>query len=267
MSLETKTAAVAAYARSVDFGRVTLDYERYRPGPPDTLYDRIDALHRLQDAQAIDVGAGTGAGAIAFARRGARVTAIDPAQDQLVALARAATAHSLTIQTRPARAEETGLPDHSIDLYLALQCWHWFDRPRAAQEAMRILRPGGLIVCASFDYLPHRSELARATEELILRHNPNWPMSGGHGVHINPLNDLPNAGFVSVEQFSFEHPQPFNHEEWRGRMRTCNGVGASLDAARVASFDADLAAMLQARFPDTPIHVPHRVWAVTARRP
>jgi SAM-dependent methyltransferase len=169
--------------------------------------------------------------------------------------------------TSVARAEATGLPDHSIDLYLALQCWHWFDRPRAALEAIRILRPGGLIVCASYDYLPHRSDLARATEDLLLKHNPSWPMAGGHGVHINPLNDLPNAGFRSVEQFSYEHSQPFTHEQWRGRMRTCNGVGASLDAPRVAAFDADLASLLSDRFPSEPILVPHRVWAVTARRP
>lgn len=267
MSLESKSAAVSAYGARVDFGRVSEDYERFRPGPPESMYDRIEAQTPLKGTTALDVGAGTGTGALALVRRGARVIAIDPARNQLDAVERAAQAESLPIETRLAKAESTGLPDASVDVYLALQCWHWFDRPKAAAEAMRILKPGGLAICASFDYLPHRSDLARLTEELVLKHNPGWPMAGGHGVHINPMNDLPNSGFEALSQFSYEHAQPFTHEQWRGRMRTCNGVGASLGAVRIASFDADLESLLAERFPVQPIPVPHRVWVVTARRP
>lgn len=267
MSLESKTAAVSAYGSRVDFGRVSEDYERFRPGPPESMYDRIETVQPLRGVAALDVGTGTGTGALALARRGARVIAMDPAQNQLDAVGRATQTESLSIETRLATAEATGLPDASIDLYLALQCWHWFDRPKAAAEAMRVLRPGGLAVCASFDYLPHRSDLARMTEELVLKHNPGWPMAGGHGVHINPMNDLPNAGFAALSQFSYEHAQPFSHEQWRGRMRTCNGVGASLGAEKVALFDRDLETLLAESFPVQPIPVAHRVWVVTARRP
>lgn len=37
---------------------------------------------------------------------------------------------------------------------------------------------------------------------------------------------------------------PFEHEEWRGRIRACNGVGAALDHAQVDAFDRELTAML-----------------------
>jgi ubiquinone/menaquinone biosynthesis C-methylase UbiE len=231
------------------------------------MYDRIEAILPLRGARAIDVGTGTGTGALALARRGATVIAMDPAPNQLRAVERGAAASGVQVRTLEGKSESIDLPDASVDLYLALQCWHWFDRPRAAAEAMRVLRPGGLAVCASFDYLPHRSELARATEDLVLRHNPTWPMAGGHGVHINPMNDLPAAGFIDLNQFSYEHPQPFTHEAWRGRMRTCNGVGASLGPDVVAGFDRDLAVLLRDRFPSEPIGVAHRVWVVTARRP
>ncbi len=267
MSLESKTAAVSAYGSRVDFGRVSEDYERFRPGPPASMYDRIDSILPFKGARAIDVGTGTGVGAISLAERGAQVVALDPAQNQLDAAERRARANSLAIQVRLGTAERTGLADGSIDLYLALQCWHWFDRSKAAAEAMRIVGPGGIAVCASFDYLPHRSEVARETEVLILKHNPTWPMAGGHGVHVNPMNDLPQAGFVDIQQFSYEHAQTFTHEAWRGRMRTCNGVGASLGAATVAAFDADLASMLASQFPIEPMMVAHRVWVVVARRP
>lgn len=273
-ALDTKTAAVATYASKVDFGRVSADYETFRPGPPDTMYERIQSLlptRSLKGLRAIDVGSGTGTGALALARFGATVTALDPAQNQLDAITRAATAASLPVAPLLAKAESVPLQSNSLDLYLALQCWHWFDRPKAAAEAFRLLNPGGMIVCASFDYLPHRSPIARATEDLILKHNPTWPMAGGHGVHINPMNDLPAAGFVDLQQFSFEHAQPFTHEGWRGRMRTCNGIGASLPPETVLAFDNDLAALLASDFPPDPatglIHVEHRVWVVTLRKP
>jgi ubiquinone/menaquinone biosynthesis C-methylase UbiE len=46
------------------------------------------------------------------------------------------------IEYRIAKAEATGLPDASFDIVTAGQCWHWFDRPTAAQEVKRILKPG-----------------------------------------------------------------------------------------------------------------------------
>lgn len=49
-------------------------------------------------------------------------------------------------------------------------------------------------------------------------------------------------------------------------MRTCNGVGASLPEAGVAAFDADLARLLRERFPQEPLMVPHRIWALLGRR-
>jgi len=58
---------------------------------------------------------------------------------------------------------------------------------------------------------------------------------------------------------------PFTHDAWRGRMRSSNGVGASLSAAEVAAFDAELARLLRERFPEEPLVVPHRVWALVAR--
>jgi len=42
-------------------------------------------------------------------------------------------------------AESTGLPDASFDVVTAGQCWHWFERSRAAAEALRLLRDGGAV--------------------------------------------------------------------------------------------------------------------------
>lgn len=263
----SKGRAVRAYGAGVDFGRVSGDYAAFRPGPPGSLYDRIELFQPIAGSRVLDVGTGTGVAALEFAARGARVVASDKSQEQIDAAREAASARGLDADFRVGSAESTGLDDASIDLYSASQCWHWFDPALAAREALRVLRPGGLAAVYSFDYIPGRSRLAADTEALILAHNPGWPMAGGRGCHINPLYDLPAAGFEPLEQISFEHAQPFTHSAWRGRMRTCNGVGGSLASDAVARFDAELADMLRERYPREPVLVTHRVWLVLARRP
>jgi SAM-dependent methyltransferase len=263
---EIKGAAVREYGKGVDFGRTSDDYARFRPGPPASLYERLDAIKPLRGIDALDVGTGPGIAAMELAARGARVIGVDISEEQLAAGRASAAARGLAIDFRVGKAEALGVADASTDLYMALQCWHWFDPTKAGAEAMRVLRPGGVIVVASFDYLPRRSKVAARTEELILKYNPAWPMSGGNGVHVNPLNNLPDAGFVDVEQFSYEHRQPFTHEAWRGRMRTCNGVGASLPAEKAAAFDRELGEVLAREFPEEPMMVEHRVWVVWGRR-
>lgn len=251
---------------AVDFGRTSDDYARYRPGPPGSFYERLGAIVPLAGIDAADIGAGTGVVGLQLARLGARVVAVDPSLEQLEQASRLALEQGVALRVRQARAEATGLADASVDLYIASQAWHWFDPVAAGAEARRILRPGGAAVTVSFDYIPGRSDVATMTERLILNYNPTWPLSGGNGCHIRPLFDLPAAGFVGLEQFSYEHEQVFTHQAWRGRMRTCNGVGASLPREQVEAFDAELAAALRDGFPD-PLSVVHRVWVVLVRAP
>ncbi|MBC7772482.1 MAG: class I SAM-dependent methyltransferase [Pyrinomonadaceae bacterium] len=251
---------------AVDFGRTSDDYARFRPGPPASFYERLDAMKSLAGLDVADIGAGTGLVGIELAKRGARVVAVDPSREQLDQAARSAQAARVQLRVQQAKAEATGLPDASVNLYIASQAWHWFDPVKAGAEARRLLKPGGFIVTVSFDYLPGRSEVARMTESLILKYNTTWPLADGNGCHIRPLYDLPAAGFIELQQFSYEHQQVFTHEGWRGRMRTCNGVGASLPREQVQAFDADLATLLREHFPD-PVGIAHRVWVVVARQP
>jgi ubiquinone/menaquinone biosynthesis C-methylase UbiE len=49
------------------------------------------------------------------------------------------------VEYRVAPAEQTGLPDASIDLVTVAQALHWFDRERFFAEVKRVLRPGGVL--------------------------------------------------------------------------------------------------------------------------
>ena len=60
--------------------------------------------------------------------------------------------------------------------------------------------------------------------------------------------------------FWFDAEVPFTRAGWRGRMRACRGVGASLGAAEVEAFDAALAAWLDDHAP-AEFTVRHRIAA------
>jgi SAM-dependent methyltransferase len=253
---------------SIDFGRTAADYARHRAGFPSSMFERLGTQGIGNRGQhVVDVGTGTGTVARGFALRGCEVIGIDPSE-QLVEQANRLDAQAgVTVDHRIARAEQTGLDDGSVDVYAAGQCWHWFDRDRAAAEAMRVLVPGGAIVICHFDWLPMPGNVVEATEALILVHNPTWRGADGLGMYPPWALDVARAGFGDIETFSYDVAVPYTHEGWRGRIRASAGVAASLDADAVCRFDDEHAQMLADRFAEDPLVIPHRVWVLTARRP
>ena len=109
--------------------------------------------------------------------------------------------------------------------------------------------------------------MVRATEELIEDHNPDWNLGRGLGIHPLWLRDLGEAGYRSLETFSYDVEAPYTPESWRGRIRASAGVGGSMTAEQVEEFDQALARLLASEFPSALLRVPHRVFAVLARAP
>lgn len=253
-------------APTVDFGRTAKDYARHRPGFPPSFFEHVRRLGLGTPGQRVlDVGTGTGALARGFAERGAVVVGIDPSDHMLAEAAELARAESVSVQWLHATAEETSLPDGVFDVVSAGQCWHWFDRARAAAECRRVLRSGGRVLIAHFSYLPDPDSAGELTEQLVLRYHPAWQMAGSDGRHPLWATDLREAGFLDVGTFEFDVPVSFTHEGWRGRFLACNGVLA-LPPERLAAFDQELQALLEARFPE-PVTSQHRVFGVVGTRP
>lgn len=252
--------------RVIDFGRSAADYEAHRPGFPEDFFDRL--LERgwaVPGRRALDLGTGTGSLALGLAARGLNVTGLDIAPQLLEVARRAALDRGLEARFIEGRAEATGEADASYDLVTAGQCWWWFDSDAAIRETRRILaRRGRLLIC-NFSYLPLPGNVAARTEELILEHNPGWPMAGWRGVHPEQVEALDRGGFRRVESFSYVVDVPFAHDGWRGRMRTCNGVGSALSSEGVHRFDEELADLLAREFPGEVV-VPHRVFATSGIR-
>ena len=249
--------------RPIDFGRTAADYDRHRPGFPDSFYDRLLASGRVvAGMRALDLGTGTGSVALGLAARGLRVVGLDPSSALLDVARRRAAEHDLDVEFVEGVAEATNLGAASFELVAAGQCWWWFDAAAAILESKRLLAPGGRLVVANFSYLPRPGSVAKRTEDIVLEHNPGWTKAGGNGLYPEQVDALDRGGLRDVETWSYVEDVRFDHERWRGRIRTCNGVGAALEHHQIAAFDRDLAAMLAAEFPGE-LAVPHRVFVAS----
>lgn len=253
---------------SIDFGKTASDYRTHRAGFPPEFFNELQKRDIGNSAQKIlDLATGTGTVARGLAQKGAAVTAIDIAQpllDQAQELDREA---GISIDYHRCRAEALPFSDDAFDVVTAGQCWHWFSREQVAAESFRVLRAGGQLVIAHFDWLPIKDSVVAATESLILAHNPGWTLAGGTGMYPQWCEDLTLAGFDDIRTLSFDQAIPYSHERWRGRIRASAGVAASLPPPEVAAFDRELGQLLLRQFPQEPLLIPHRIWMLICRKP
>lgn len=252
---------------NVDFGKTAADYLTHRAGFPESLFRHL--AHRgigSPGSKVLDLGTGTGTLGRGFARTGCQVTAVDIAPELLDAARLLDTREGFNTTYQVASAEANGQAPDSFDVVTAGQCWHWFDAEAAAREVYRVLKPGGQVVIAHYDWLPLNGNVVRLTEQLIERHNPRWQMGNGHGIHPRALRDLGEAGFTGIESFSYDEPATYTHVGWRGRIRASAGVAATLSAAQVNVFDQALSELLARRFPQEPMEIPHRVFVIIGRK-
>ncbi len=247
------------------FGTAARDYATHRAGFPSELVQRLESFGiGLPGQRLVDLGTGTGTLARQFAAKGVSVTGVDPDERMLVTAAELAAADGVELDLRAVTAEATGLPEASFDVVTAGQCWHWFDGPAAAAEAMRLLKPRGSLAVCHFDWLPLPGNVVEATERLIVEHNPKWTMGGGYGMWPQWTPAIQAAGFGGIESFSFDVLAPYTPDAWRGRIRASAGITA-LDPTGRDAFDAALAALLARDFAGDDLSVEHRVWALVGR--
>ena len=254
--------------QQIDFGKTAADYRRHRAGFPEAYFARVAQYGvGVKTQSLLDLGTGTGTLARGFARRGCRVTALDPAGAMLAQARQIDAEEGVSIEYLEARAEASGLPDAAFDVITAGQCWHWFKRDMVARESRRMLRANGTLVISHLDWLPVAGNVVAASEVLIRRHNPQWNLGDGKRIYPQWFSDLMEAGFVGIESFSFDVDLFYSHEAWRGRLRASAGIAASLEPPSIERFDGELTDMLAVEFANAILAIPHRVFTVLGRKP
>jgi ubiquinone/menaquinone biosynthesis C-methylase UbiE len=166
-------------------------------------------------SQVLDLGAGIGRHALAFARLGHRVTALDASESAVSTIRRAALNEALHLDVTLAPMTELPFPDNSFDHVLSWNVIYHGDENvvrRTLAEIARVLRPGGSFMATmlSARRLPVEQANARGHEV-----SPGTWIFEGEGDKVHPhyfctaaqLTDL-LSGFELWTLADREHEKP-----------------------------------------------------------
>jgi SAM-dependent methyltransferase len=195
-------------------GRVD-NYRRYRPGYPPQLLKLLEVECGLTQQSVIaDVGSGTGLLSQLFLPHGNPVFGVEP-NEEMRAAAEQILVDFPTFTSVAGSAEATSLADASVDFVSAGQAFHWFDRPRARLEFVRVLRPGGWVVVVWNERRLDSTPLLRAYEEIL----KTWAIDYAEVRHENVGHEL--KAFFAPEGFAlrtFENGQLLDFDGLKGRL-------------------------------------------------
>ena len=117
-------------------------YQRARPDYPPELYERLLSITRLPPAaRLLEIGCATGKATLPLARRGFRLTCLEPGP-ALAAAARANLA-GFEVEVIQTRFEDWAPTGQQFALVFAATSWHWVDPDVRYRLAAEALEPGG----------------------------------------------------------------------------------------------------------------------------
>ncbi|MDB6021858.1 MAG: Methyltransferase [Pedosphaera sp.] len=192
------------------------NYVKYRPGYPAAVVDFLKSECQLVPAHTIaDVGSGTGKLTELFLQNGNRVIGIEPNKEMREAAERLLSAYP-RFQSIAATAEATTLPDHSVDMITAGQAFHWFDRQKARQEFLHILKPAGWVVLIWNDRKTDASLFLAAYEEFLQTYGTDYLAVNHKNVDAEMIGSFFGAG--GFKRATFPNEQIFDLGGLQGRL-------------------------------------------------
>lgn len=193
------------------------DYIRYRPGYPPAVIETLAAACGLAPGWRVaDIGSGTGLLTRLFLDLGCRVWGVEP-NDAMRAAGERLLAAYPGFTSLAGSAEETGLPDASMDMVAAGQAFHWFDPQRARVEFLRILRPGGWAALVWNGRRPDSSPFMRDYEALLREFATDYREVNHRNVEED-LETIPAFFGGPFHRARFDNRQQFDFAGLRGRL-------------------------------------------------
>ena len=191
------------------------NYVKYRPGYPAEIIPLLQTDCGLTPDWVIaDIGSGTGLMTKLFLTNSNRVFGVEP-NAGMRAAGEQALASFPNFVSIEATAEATTLPDQSVELIVAGQAFHWFDRAQARAEFQRILRPAGWVVLIWNGFRVETSPVIRGYQDIVLRYGTDYKEVNREmeGLEVESFF-APNACRTAC----FTYRQVFDFEGFKGRL-------------------------------------------------
>ncbi|WP_411348531.1 class I SAM-dependent methyltransferase [Paenibacillus sp. WLX2291] len=215
MSAQNKQDATQRFSARVD------DYAKYRPSYPAELLDYMQQTIGLQSGHKVaDVGAGTGIFTALLLERGLNVFAVEPNEPMRRAAGETLPAEHLHLVD--GSAEQTNLPDHSVDVIVCAQSFHWFDTQRAVSEFRRIAGADGKLVLIWNTRLQTGSEFLERYEQLLQQFGTDYNEVN----HQYMFSQLQHPVFRegTMQRATFINRQVLDLDGVQGRLRSTSYV-------------------------------------------
>lgn len=139
---------------------------------------------------------------------------------------------------------------NSFDAITACQCFFYFNHESIVDDLFTLLKPKGKILVLYMTWLPFKDEIAKASETLVLKYNPNWSGSG-ETEHPIFIPDCYKSKFEITHSEEFLLDVSFSQETWHGRIKACRGIGASLSNEQIALWETEHKSLLEKIAPKT----------------
>lgn len=244
--------------KAFDWGKASKDYALYRDIYPQEFYQRmLDFGLGIKGQRVLDLGTGTGVIPRNLCRYGAEFVGVDIAEPQIAEAKRLSAENHMNITYFCTPVEEVQFSPDSFDAVTACQCFFYFDTAKLLPVLKNILKPGGRLGILFMAWLPEESKIAKCSEELVLRFNPDWT---GANMKRNLFKIPEWAGtfaFTPVHNIGFDIDIEFTKSSWNGRMLACRGVGASLTPEETAAFEVSHLKMLDTLTDEETFKIPH----------
>ena len=232
------------HGTSFDWGRTSGDYSKYRDIYPDIFYKKILSRNvGLHGQKILDIGTGTGVLPRNMYTYGAEWTGIDASENQIEQAKILAQNSGMNIDFFHCPAEDIYFPDESFDAVTACQCIWYPDHKILAPKLSKVIKPHGKFLILYMAWLPFDDEIAGKSEEIILKHNPDWTGSGETRKHVWVPDEYKEFFDITLQE-EFDVHVPFTRESWHGRMRACRGVGASMPENKLSEWNREHKNML-----------------------
>jgi len=200
------------------------NYIRYRPSYPAEVLKLLQSECGLTRKSVVaDIGSGTGILSQLFLQNGNKVYGVEP-NAEMCAAGERILAEYKSFSSIPGSAEQTRLPAASVDLIVAGQAFHWFDRPRARAEFERILKPGGWVVLLWNNRLTDTTPFLRAYEDLLMRCGTDYAQVDHKNITGEVLQEFFQHRDFKLK--TFPNQQAFDFDGLRGRALSSSYIPA-----------------------------------------